>query len=135
MQIYYSLLLDEPFDPARPAVESKREMARALCARLHGEEAARGAEEHFNRLHVEHRAPDEVEELEFSASDDIVHLPGLIAKAFDMSRSEARRLIEQGGVRVNGEPVRDGELDLSAERLDGALLQVGRRRFRRLRRV
>jgi tyrosyl-tRNA synthetase len=135
MPIYYDLLLDEPFDPARPAVESKRALARSICARLHGEEAAAAAEEHFDRLHVEHRAPDEVEELELTADDGTVHLPALIADAFGLSRSEGRRLIEQGGVKLDGEPVSEGALDLPVGELDGALLQVGKRRFKRLRRA
>ena len=67
MPIYYELLLDEPLDPARPAVESKRAMARALAARFHGEDAAAAAEAHFDRLHVEREAPDEVEEFAFAA--------------------------------------------------------------------
>jgi tyrosyl-tRNA synthetase len=74
-----------------------------------------------------------VEELEFAAPEGSVHLPALISSAFGLSRSEARRLIEQGGVRLDGEPVSNGQLDLPADTLDGALLQVGRRRFRRLR--
>jgi tyrosyl-tRNA synthetase len=133
MPVYYELLLDVPLDESRPAVESKRAMARALTAQLHGEDAARAAEDRFNRLHVEHQPPDEVEELEFSAPDGQVHLPALISSAFGLSRSEGRRLIEQGGVRLDGEPVANGQLDLPADTLDGALLQVGRRRFRRLR--
>jgi len=50
-----------------------------------------------------------------------------------MSRSEARRMLAQGGVRLDGEPLAAAELDLPPERLDGAVLQVGKRHFRRLR--
>jgi tyrosyl-tRNA synthetase len=135
MPTYYDLLLDEPFDPARPAVESKRLLARSICARLHGEKPAAAAEEHFDRLHVERRAPDEVEELELLAGDGTVHLPALISEAFGLSRSEGRRLIEQGGVKLDGEPLPRESLDLPVEKLDGAVLQVGRRRFKRLRRA
>ena len=133
MPVYYDLLLEEEFDPSRPAVESKRAMARTLCARFHGEEAAAAAEAHFNRLHVEREPPAEVEEFAFSG--DPVHLPGVISEAFGLSRSEGRRLIAQGGVKLDGEPLSDGHLDVPAERLDGALLQVGKRRFKRLRRA
>ena len=66
MPVYYELLLEQEFDPARPAVESKRAMARALAAGYHGDEAAEAAEAHFDRLHVERGAPDEVEEFAFS---------------------------------------------------------------------
>src|SRR3954464_15069747 len=104
MPLYYELLLEEDFDPSRPAVESKREMARGLAARFHGEEAAEAAEAHFDRLHVEREAPDEVGELAFSSGDS-VHLPAVLSDAFGISRSEGRRLIGQGGVKVDGEPL------------------------------
>ena len=60
-----------------------------------------------------------------------MHLPGLMADAFGMSRSEARRLIDQGGVRSDEQALAAGEHDLPAERLDGPVLRVGKRRFRR----
>ena len=131
MPVYYELLLDEPFDPSRAPVESKRAMGRALTARFHGEEAGAAAEQHFDRLHVERAAPDEVEEFAF-AGDGTIHLPHVLRDAFGLSSSEGRRLLEQGGVKLEGEPVTD--LELPAERLDGAILQVGKRRFKRLRR-
>jgi tyrosyl-tRNA synthetase len=133
MPTYYALLLDEPFDPDRPAVESKRAMARALCASFHGPEAAAAAEAHFDRLHVERGVPEEVEEL--TIRGDPVHVPALIAEAFGVSTSEGRRLIAQGGVKIDGKPLSDGRLDLPADELDGAVLQVGKRRFKRLRRA
>ena len=133
MPVYYDLLLDEAFDPDRPAVESKRAMARALVARLHGEEAPGAAEAHFDRLHVEHGVPEQIEELVFAPADGQAHLPALMADAFGLSSSEGRRLIAQGGVKLDGEPLAGGALDLPAEQLDGAVLQVGKRRFVRLR--
>ena len=131
MSVYYDLLLDGMPDEGRPPVELKRAMARELTARFHGAEAAEGAESHFDRLHVQHEAPEEVEDLALPAGDGEVHLPALMGEAFGLSRSEARRLLEQGGVRLDGEPL-VGELDVPSERLEGALLQVGKRRFRRL---
>jgi tyrosyl-tRNA synthetase len=130
---YYDLLLQRPLDPDLPAVESKRALAREISARYHGEEAARQAEEHFDRLHVERSIPDEVEEAELPA-DDPVHLPALIRDHFGVSGSEARRLLSQGGVKLDGDPLDGGELDLPAARLDGAVLQLGKRRFKRFRR-
>jgi tyrosyl-tRNA synthetase len=132
MPLYYRLLLDEELDRSRPAVESKRRMARVLTARYHGEEAAGDAEAHFDRLHVERGAPDEVEEFAFRAPDGTVHLPALISDAFGISRSEGRRLLAQDGVRLDGRPLGNGVLDLPAAELDGGVLQVGKRRFRRL---
>ena len=61
-----------------------------------------------------------------------MHLPALIAAAFGHSGSQARRLLESGAVRIDGEVVAVGEVDVLAARLDGALLQVGKRGFRRV---
>jgi tyrosyl-tRNA synthetase len=132
MPIYYDLLLGGGFDPDRPAVESKRALARAIVSRFHGEDAARAAEEHFNRLHVEHALPDDIEEAELPEGDP-VHVPALLRDHFGMSSSEARRLLSQGGVRLDGEQLGGEDLDVPAERLDGAVVQVGKRRHKRFR--
>jgi tyrosyl-tRNA synthetase len=128
MPVYYELLMDEPFDPARPAVESKRHLARSLAGRYHGDEAGRAAEAHFDRLHVQRSAPDQIEDAPLPAEDP-VHLPGLLADAFGISRSEARRLLSGGGVKLDGEPI--ATLDLPASELDGRVVQLGKRRFKR----
>jgi tyrosyl-tRNA synthetase len=133
MRVYYDLLLDGTFDPQLPPVESKRALARGIAARLHGDDAARAAEEHFDRLHVERELPDEVPERAIAANGGAVHLPAVLRDAFGMSTSEGRRLLAQGGVKVDGEPLAAEDLDVPAERLDGAVLQVGKRRFVRLR--
>ena len=133
MPVYYELLLDDPLDPARPAVESKRAMAGALTARFHGQDAATAAEARFDRLHVEHAAPDDVEEFAFEAADGTVHLPALLADAFGISRSEGRRLLQQAGVKLDGEALDGAALDVPAADLDGRVIQVGRRRYKRLR--
>ena len=68
----------------------------------------------------------------FNADNAQVHLPALMEEAFGVSRSEARRLLSQGGVKLDGQELQ--ALDVPAEELDGAVLQVGKRRFKRLRR-
>ena len=133
MPVYYRLLMDEPFDPDRPPVQSKRHLARTLAARYHGDDAGTVAEEQFDRLHVQHALPDDIEEALLPA-DDPVFLPVVLSDAFGVSRSEARRLIEGGGVRIDGEPLPPASLELPADRLDGAVVQVGKRRFKRFRR-
>ena len=133
MKTYYDLLLDEPFRSELPAVESKRRLARQLVARFHGPGAAERAEAHFDRLHVERAAPEQIEEASLPAEDP-VHLPKLLGEHFAISRGEARRMLSQGGVRVDGEPLAGGELDMAASRLDGAVIQLGKRRFKRFRR-
>jgi tyrosyl-tRNA synthetase len=136
MRTYYELLTDTAPQAGLAAVEQKRALARELVARFHGREAAAEAERHFDRVHKEHRPPEDVEEVEVSREalrDGVVHLPALLADHFGVSRSEARRLVGQGGVRLDGEPLGPDELDVEAARLDGSVLQVGRRKFRRVR--
>jgi tyrosyl-tRNA synthetase len=126
---WWELLVEEPEHPADP-MEWKLELARRITGRWHGEEGALAGEEHFTRVVRRHEAPADVPDLPLDGEDP-VHLPKLIADAgFAGSTSEARRLIGQGGVKLNGEPVT--ELDQSREALNGALLQVGKRRFARL---
>jgi tyrosyl-tRNA synthetase len=132
MDDYYVLLLARQLDPGAHPAEAKRELARALVERFHGPEAAAAAEQRFDRVHVEREPPDEIEEARVSANAE-VHLPALIADEFGLSRSEGRRLIEQGGVRVGGVVVEPDDLDVPVADLDGQVLQVGRRRFRRVR--
>ncbi len=62
-----------------------------------------------------------------------MHLPLLMAGAFEISSSEARRLLKQGGVKLDGEPLAGDRLDLDPAELEGRVLQLGKRRFRRIR--
>ena len=71
--------------------------------------------------------------MRFAARDGAVHLPALLATAFGVSTSEARRALAQGAVRLDGEPVAAGTLDLAPDQVDGRVLQLGRRRFARVR--
>jgi tyrosyl-tRNA synthetase len=113
--------------------DAKRALARALVERFNGAAAAEEAEAAFDRVFVQRALPDEVEEARVAADGGSVHLPELVAELFGGSRSEARRKIAQGGVRLDGAPVAPDVLDLPASELDGRVLQVGKRQFRRLR--
>jgi tyrosyl-tRNA synthetase len=136
MEEYYRLLLGGE-KPDAPPNEAKRELARRLVDRFHGEGGGAAAEEHFNRVFVEHAAPAEMPEIDLGEyradGNGLVHLPRLIAGAFGVSSSEGRRLLQQGGVKLDGEPVPAEPLDLEIDSLDGHVLQVGKRRFCRLR--
>jgi tyrosyl-tRNA synthetase len=126
---YYRLVLETDDPPADP-LEAKLGLARFVVARAHGQDAAREAEEHFTRVVREGRLPGDLPEVPLPAGDP-VHLPALLTGALGIaSTSEARRLIAQGGVRLDGAPVTD--LDVPRERLGGAVIQVGKRRFARL---
>jgi tyrosyl-tRNA synthetase len=135
MADYYRLLLRAEPDPKAHPGEAKRELGRRLVERFFGADAAVVAEERFDQLHVRKEVPDELAEavVEASGPTGQVHLPALLAEEFGLSRSEARRLIEQGGVRIGGEVLEGGRLDVPASELDGQVLQVGKRRHRRLR--
>ena len=135
MPVYYDLLLDQPLDSAIAPRDAKRGLAYALTARYNGEDAARAAQERFDTIHVRRELPDEIEEYAFASGNGPVHVPALLAEAFGLSRSEGRRLLAQGGVKLDGEALDGARLDVPAEELDGGVLQVGRRRFRRLRRA
>ena len=130
---WYDLLLGEPVPAGASARNAKRALARALVARYHGEDAAPEAEAGFDRVFVSHELPETIEEAVLKPQNGTVHLPELIAEHFGGSRSEARRKLAQGGVRLDGEPLGADALDVPAAELDGRVLQLGRRQFRRLR--
>jgi tyrosyl-tRNA synthetase len=128
LEQWWAMLADGPH-PGDP-MEWKLELARRITARWHGEEGARQGEAHFTRVVREGGAPEDVPELALPAGDP-VHLPALLVDGLGVaSTSEARRLIQQGGVKLNGAPA--AGVDLPREALTGALLQVGKRRFARL---
>lgn len=132
MAEYFRLLLGTE-QPAGPPNEAKRELARRIVDRFHGEGAGGGAEEHFNRVIRDHGVPDEIPRWDIDpaagAEPDAILLPKLIGSGFELSSSEARRLIKQGGVKLDGETVAPDILELPREALDGKVLQVGKRRF------
>ncbi len=105
---------------------AKRLLARSVVSLYHGEEEGKNAEAEFDAVFKHGGLPDNVADFKLS-DDDPVNLPGLIRAAFDLSGSEARRMLEQGAVRIDGETVSDLEVERSA--LVGNVLQVGKRRF------
>ena len=130
---WYDLLLGEPLPADLSPRDAKHALARKIVDRFHGPEAAEAAARHFAQVFVQGGVPDDIEEVVVAASDGTIHLPALIAEHVGGSRSEARRLLAQGAVRLDGEVLGADDLDLPPDRLDGRILQVGRRQFRRLR--
>ena len=108
---------------------AKLALARFIVERAHGPEAATRAEEHFTRVVREGRAPEDVPEHALPPGDP-VHVPAVLADVFGLSTSDARRLIAQGGVKVDGRQI--GDVDLPRSELVGSLVQAGKRRFVRL---
>ena len=127
---WYRLVLETDEDPlAGDPLEAKLRLARFVTARSHGEEGAARGEAHFTRVVREGQAPEEVPEAPLPDGDPL-HLPALLHElGLAGSRGEARRLIAQGGVRLDGEAVAD--LDLPRARLEGATIQAGKRKFMR----
>ena len=133
LESWYSLLLgSEPPADLGPR-DAKRALASALVGRFWDAEAAREAEAEFDRVHVRHEVPDEVPFVDLTEPGPSVHLPALLQQAFGISTSEARRALGQGGVKLDGEPVANGSLDVPVEDVAGKVLQLGKRRFARVR--
>jgi tyrosyl-tRNA synthetase len=133
LETWYSLLLGTSPPQELAPRDAKRALARALVARFHGEEAASAAEEEFDRVHIGHQAPADPPSVTWPAAAEAVHLPSLLEDAFGITTSEARRSLSQGAVRIEGERVSNGTLDVPVERVAGKVLQLGKRRFARVR--
>jgi tyrosyl-tRNA synthetase len=123
----------EVADGTRHPKETKEEMAIAVLASLHGEEAAAGAREAFRKVFSERELPDEMEEREVAPDGSARLVDLLVDLAFASSKGEARRLIRQGAVTLEGEKVADETAGVAGEPGGEAILRVGRRRFARIR--
>ena len=108
----------------------KQELARRLVADYHGEETARQAEAEFEKVFQAGGVPDDVPERELAGAWPLVKL--LAAAELAASNAEARRLIEQGAVAIDGERVSDPFFEVAA-RPEPYLFKVGKRRFARVR--
>jgi len=132
---YYRLLLhrEPPEAGEMSARDAKRLLARELVGWLHSPTEAARAEADFDRVFVRRETPEEVDEEHVTVGrDGMIHLPKLIAAKYAMSSSQARRLIDQGGVSLNEVPLGAGRYDVAVEDARDAVLRVGRRRFLRL---
>ncbi len=126
---WYRLVMEsEPPDGDR--LEAKLELARFIVDRAHGADGAKRGEDYFTRVVREGGVPDDAEIPVASVDGGNIYLPQLLSDQFGQSNSHWRRVIEQGGVKIDGEPVR--EIELPAERLRGTLIQAGKRQFVRV---
>jgi tyrosyl-tRNA synthetase len=133
LEDWYSLLLGSGVPVELSPRDAKRALARELVTRFHDRNAAAAAEQAFDHVHVRHELPSDVPIVEWPVDQPVVHLPALLARAFGVSTSEARRALAQGGVRLDGVPLADQPLDLPSSQLDGKVLSLGKRRFARVR--
>jgi tyrosyl-tRNA synthetase len=142
MDSYYRLLLGTPAPADLAPRDAKRKLARELVSWLYSEDAAAQAEQAFDRVFLAKQAPEDVADMRLdgellvaaagASGASEAHMPAVIAKAFGVSRSEARRLLAEGAVSLEGRRLDEDALDIPIEALDGQILQVGKRRFVRL---
>jgi len=140
MENYFTLLTRVPMDEIRRALrtdhprDAKQRLARTVTAHYHGEAAADAAAEDFRRVFAEHEQPSDIPETVVPAEeleDGRIGLARLMTLAgFTGSNSEAMRLIRQGAVRLDDQPLKDPKAFV--EVTPGAVLRVGKRRWTRL---
>jgi tyrosyl-tRNA synthetase len=132
MDSWFKLLFDADVDERIPAIARKRLLARSVAERVGGVGSGSAAEIAFDRVHVQHQAPTTTPELTLPA-DTNVHLPALLERAFGCSRGQARRNLQEGGVKLDGVKLDGQKLDALSTDLRGRVLSLGKRRFVRLR--
>ncbi len=111
--------------------DAKKRLAFELTKRFWGEDKARAAEERFETVFVKKALPEEIEEVVVETKEERIWLPRLMTMAgLSKSNSEAARLIEQGGVRVDGTRITERSTEVSTDK--PLLVQVGKRRFKRI---
>lgn len=144
MWLYWELLTDvsaSQLAAVKANVEQGREhpmevkfrLAHTITRDFHGEQAAQEAEAHFRKVHQRREVPKEVQEITLPAGEPQLLAKLLVACGLAPSNAEARRLLSQGGVKVDGNVVSDPFFTVPCTAESGFLLQVGKRRFARLR--
>lgn len=114
----------------RHPMESKKALARELVARFHGSAAAVQAEEDFVQQFKQKEIPDDIPVVRFAAGDPVWVCRLLSDAGLVASNGEARRLVQQGGIKLNGEKI--GNPDLEVQAAGEVILQAGKRRFARV---
>ncbi len=105
----------------------KRELARSVVAEFHSPEAALAAEEHFDRVFIRKEAPEDIPTISIPLSESRLLLDVLVEQGLVASKGEGTRLMQQGGISINGEKVDDRNALLPS--LDECTIKVGKRRF------
>jgi tyrosyl-tRNA synthetase len=110
----------------------KAELSKWIVGEYHSREEANAAEEAFIKQFQKHEIPEDIVIEELSAGQSH-HLPSLMAQyGLAPSKTEARRLIQGGGVKLSGQKIEDEEYQLTGQPNEEMILQVGRRRFLKL---
>ncbi len=118
---------------AKHPMEAKKELAAAIVTEFHSAEDAAVARREFERVFSSGQLPQEIPDIAVTASGGRMLLSKVLVEGgLAASNSDARRLIQQGGVRVDGVGVRDVKADVATTATEPMLVQVGKRRFARL---
>jgi tyrosyl-tRNA synthetase len=116
-------------DPATNPSHVKRELAIDLVTQFYDADSAEKAQAHFDRIHVKHDAPESIDEIELeSDGDGLWIIKALTGSGLCQSSGEARRMVKQGGVSVDGERVSDIDMRL-AKKKGAYTIKVGKRKF------
>lgn len=121
-----NLLADGKSNPR----DIKRELGRTLIAMYHNQEAAEIAQQEFDNIFINKGLPDEIEEFIIGDKKEMNILDLIILVSFAPSKGEARRLVTQGGVSIDGEKISDVQSSISVK--SGMILKVGKRKFIKL---
>jgi tyrosyl-tRNA synthetase len=111
-------------------MEAKKQLAWEIVSIFDGDAAARQAAAHFERVHQERRLPEDMPTYPVTEPENVVDI--IAAAELAPSKSQARRLVQQGAVRTDGERITDIETEIEVETGEEVVLQVGKRRFIRL---
>jgi len=140
MYTWFELLTDVSSDELKTYADkvvadprnTKHDLARTLVTMYHGSQAARDARDHFEKTVVNKEIPEDLPEFRFEAgkSEKLVNIIKIIG--FAPSSSEARRLVQQGGVSLKGEPVTDVHAEITFKGDSDLVIKVGKRKFGKL---
>jgi tyrosyl-tRNA synthetase len=137
---YFELVTDVPIEELSSIREkakndprnAKHDLALAITTLYHGESAAQGARNHFEQTVINKEIPDDLPEFEIDANEPHKLIQVITNVGFSPSNGEARRLIQQGGVSIDGETINDIQYELTLNEGQQIVMKVGKRKFCRL---
>jgi len=111
-------------------MQAKRDLAASIVTDFHSVEASVEAAEHFSRVFQQRENPEDIAEFRIAAEGKALLLTEVISRTeFTATKSEAKRLIKQGGVSINGEKISDPMLQVDPSSSPEFILKVGKRKF------
>lgn len=117
-------------DPSKNPRDLKRELARTIVTLYHNENAAKEAEDEFDKIFIKKEIPDDIEEIFIDNTDEINILDLIVFVSFASSKGEAKRLVQQGGVSIDGDKITDVQFNVKLK--SDLILKVGKRKFIKL---